>query len=219
VILSELGFGEDHPNYLALQISNNARQYDFLKSAIETALAVQRPFLSSSLIKALNFHAIACLHPTAGEYRLCQVEVGSHVPIDYWRVATQMEDFVNGANYNWKEVDAVRLAAWALWRLNYIHPFINGNGRTARAICYFIVCAKSGGWLPGAPILPELLVQHRTRYCNALAAVDASIQSPTGFDLTPIHSMVEELLSVQLNINGQSAPPPPPALPPPPATP
>jgi Fic family protein len=128
-----------------------------------------------------------------------------------------MEDFVNGANFKWNELDAVSLAAWALWRLNYIHPFVNGNGRTARAVCYFVVCVKSGGLLSGYPILPELLVQHRKRYCDALAAVDASLS--TSFDITPIHSLVAELLAVQLNVNtGQDAPPPP-ALPPPPPPP
>jgi prophage maintenance system killer protein len=216
VILSELGFGEDHASYRSLQISNNGRQYDFLNSAIETALAIKRPFLSSSLIKALNFHAIACLHPTAGEYRQCSVEVGKHKPVDHWRVATQMEDFVNGANYNWKEVDPVNLAAWTLWRLNYIHPFINGNGRTARAVCYFVLCVKAGGLLPGYPILPELLVRERPRYCAALAAVDDSMKAT--FDLTPIHSMVAELLVEQLQVNtatNQNAP----ALPPPDANP
>lgn len=215
MILSELGFGEDHPSYRSLQISNNARQYDFLNSAIEMALEIQRPFLSSSLIKALNYHAIACLHPTAGDYRQCAVVVGKHSPIDHWRVATQMEDFVNGVNFSWKELDPVYLTAWTLWRLNYIHPFINGNGRTARAICYFVLCCKAGGLLPGVPILPELIVRERARYCVALEAVDASaINGP--FDLSPLQSLVAELISEQLNVNGQPTAAPPAALPSPP---
>lgn len=213
MILSELGFGEDHASYRSLQISNNGRQYDFLNSAIEMALEIQRPFLSSSLIKALNFHAIACLHPTAGEYRQCAVKVGKHAPIDHWRVATQMEDFINGANYHWKELDPVALAAWTLWRLNYIHPFINGNGRTARAVCYFVLCVKAGGLLPGSEILPELLVRERKRYCDALAEVDESMK--TTFNLAPVHSLVSELLAEQLGVKTPAPTPAPPlALPP-----
>jgi Fic family protein len=216
VILSELGFAEDHPSYRSLQISNNGRQYDFLASAIETALEIQRPFLSSSLIKAFNYHAIACLHPTAGEYRQCAVIVGNHNPIDHWRVATQMEDFVNAINFYWKELDAVALAAWSLWRLNHIHPFINGNGRTARAVCYFIICSKSGGLLTGNPILPELLVRERVKYCAALEQVDKTLQA-NQFDITPVQSLVAELLVEQLQLkNGSNqGPPPVPSLPPP----
>ena len=210
MILSELVNGEDHPVYRSLQISNNARQYDFLNSAVETAIAIRRPFLSAVLIKALNFQAIACLHPTAGEYRQCPVEVGSHKPIPHWRVPGQMEDFVNTTNYSWKEIDPVSLAAWTLWRLNYIHPFINGNGRTARAVCYFVLCVKAGGLLPGYPILPELLVRERDRYCAALAAVDESLK--TTFDITPVHALVAELIAEQLKDVASS-----PALPAPPA--
>jgi hypothetical protein len=65
------------------------------------------------------------------------------------------------------------LAWMALWRLNYI-PFINGNGRTARAASYFVLCCKAGGWLPGNPILPELLRQNRPAYVAALQKADAS---------------------------------------------
>jgi Fic family protein len=130
-----------------------------------------------------------------------------------------MEDFINGANYHWKQIDPVSLAAWTLWRLNYIHPFINGNGRTARAVCYFVLCVKAGGLLPGSEILPELLVRERTRYCEALAAVDESMK--TTFSIVPVHSLVAELLAEQLGLSKAPAPTPTPqlTLPPPPADP
>jgi hypothetical protein len=35
------------------------------------------------------------------------------------------------------QVVPTELAAYGLWRLNWIHPFVEGNGRTARAVCYF----------------------------------------------------------------------------------
>jgi hypothetical protein len=149
------------------------------------------------LLKAFNFHAIACLHTNAGEYRPCGVTVGSHQPVDDWRVPAHMEDFINYVNFHWATTDAVTLAAFTLWQLNYIHPFINGNGRTSRAACYFVLCAKSGGPLTGKTILPELLVRERPRCVQALADVDASLKSGA-FDLTPVHSLVSELLKEQL---------------------
>jgi fido (protein-threonine AMPylation protein) len=33
----------------------------------------------------------------------------------------------------------VHLAAYALWRLGWIHPFHDGNGRTARALAYAVL--------------------------------------------------------------------------------
>jgi hypothetical protein len=197
VILHELLGTESHPQYRALEIANGGRLYDFLNSAITVSIAVQRGYLSSALLKAFNFHAIACLHTNAGEYRPCGVTVGTHIPIDHWRVNAHMEDFINYVNFNWGAIDAVTLAAYALWQLNYIHPFINGNGRTSRAACYFVLCVKSGGPLTGKTILPELLVRERARYCKALADVDASLMNGA-FDLSPVHGLVSELLQEQL---------------------
>ena len=76
MILYELTSSEDHPVYQGLQVENGGRQYGFLLSAVSASLAIGKPFLSQTLIKALNFHAIACLHTNAGEYRPCQVVVG-----------------------------------------------------------------------------------------------------------------------------------------------
>ena len=56
-----------------------------------------------------------------------------------------MDDFVNTVNRAWEKADELTLGAYVLWRLNHIHPFINGNGRTARAASYFVICLKLGG--------------------------------------------------------------------------
>lgn len=108
-----------------------------------------------------------------------------------------MDDFVNMVNRIWETTDAVVLAAYVLWRLNYIHPFINGNGRTARATCYFVLCVKLGNLLPGTKILPELLKENRAAYVAALRHVDASV-GPGGPDLTPLHALLSDLLDQQL---------------------
>lgn len=143
MIIFELTGREDHPVYQQLQISNGNRQYDFLFSIVEASLAMGRPFLSQHIVKAFNFQAITCLHINPGEYRPCPVTVGAHTPPDCYRVPALMDDFVNMVNRNWDRIDPVVLATFVLWRLNNIHPFINGNGRTARAACYYVLCLKA----------------------------------------------------------------------------
>jgi Fic family protein len=170
VILYELTGSEEHPAYIELEISNGNRHYDFLRSIIFASLSLRRPFLSQQTIKALNYHAIASLHAYAGEYRPCPVIVGEYRAPEHYRVPALMEDFVNMVNSNWYHDDPVALAAFVLWKLNFIHPFINGNGRTARACAYFVLCVRSGGWLDGEPILPELLRIRRDDYIQALKA-------------------------------------------------
>ena len=53
---------EQDPIYQDLSIDNLQRQYDFLRSIINAAVALQRPMVSTAIISALNAHAISCLH-------------------------------------------------------------------------------------------------------------------------------------------------------------
>ncbi|MBA4274915.1 MAG: cell filamentation protein Fic [Alphaproteobacteria bacterium] len=188
---------EDHRAYQNLSISNLNRQYDFLRSVVLAAFEVEKPFLSQVVIKALNFQAITCLHTNAGEYRPCEVTVGAYNPPEHFRVQALMDDFVNVVNRNWDSTDPVSLAAYVLWRLNWIHPFINGNGRTARVTCYYVLCLAVGGWLPGTIILPELIRQNRAEYVVALQAVDRSYDVGA-LDLAPLHTLLQRLIQEQL---------------------
>lgn len=197
MILFELVGNEKHPVYQDMEISNGARQYDFLRSIVQAAIDVGRPFLSSQVVKSLNYHAIACLHTNAGEYRPCQVVVGDHTPPAHFRVDALMDDFINQVNRNWESTDPVVLSAYVLWRMNYIHPFINGNGRSARAACYFVLCVTNGGWLPGKTILPELIKRERAAYVNALTKVDESFHAGN-FSLEPLHQLLVQLISEQI---------------------
>lgn len=194
MILYEIvGETEDSPIYRAMAADNGGRLHRFLESTVEASLATGRLHLSQTVIKAFNHHAIACLHSHAGEYRPCDVTAGDYQPPRHYRVPALMDDFVDDVNRNWEGVAPVDLAAYVLWRLNHIHPFINGNGRTARAACYFVLCLKSEGWLAGDPdILPVLLERHRDAYVEALRLADG------GDDLAALRGLIRELLQAQL---------------------
>ena len=193
------GGTESHPVYQTVVEANGHRHYHFLFSMIRAALEIQRPVISQAIIKAIHFHATAGLHYTAGAYRPCEVDVRNakgeivYRPPQHHRVQALMDDFVNMVNWRWQSTDSVELAAYALWRINHIHPFINGNGRTARAVCYFVLCVKSGGLLPGKEILPELLRRNgtRNRYRSALRKAD-------GEKLELLIELIRELLAAQI---------------------
>jgi len=212
MILYEILGSEDNAVYKDLEISNGIRHYDFLRSIVLASLSAQKPFLSSQVLKALNFHAIACLHSHAGEYRPCEVAVfgkdtdGNQVKTYdapyFFRVPALMEDLVNDVNRTWENSsNPIIIASYVLWRLNAIHPFINGNGRTARAACYFVLCVAFGKWLPGKTILPELIRDSHDEYVSNLRLVDQS-ERENKLDLTPLHQFISKLLEQQI----QSAP-------------
>lgn len=197
MIIFEITGSEQHPVYQTLEIANGGRQYDFLRSLVDASLAVDRPFLSTHIIKALNFQAITCLHTSAGEFRPCAVTVGPYIPPEPYRVQDLVEDFVNTVNRRWESFDPLVLAAYVLWRLNHIHPFINGNGRTARAACYFVLCVAAGRWLPGTTILPELIRRDRADYVLALQEAGKAAAAGS-LDLTALHQFLQKLLAEQL---------------------
>lgn len=200
MILYELTGTEDDEIYRTLEYFNTDRQLHFLESMVSVALRTQRPFLSQALIKALNYHAIACLHVNAGEYRPCEVKVGGYEPPAHYRVQALMDDFVNLVNRYWENEDPILLSAFVLWQLNVIHPFINGNGRTARACCYFVLCVKSGGWISGKTILPQLLQQHREEYVSSLQYADnaAKLKMSNQEALGPLCELIRKLLNIQI---------------------
>lgn len=69
---------------------------------------------------------------------------------------------------------ALDAAAYALWRLNWVHPFAGGNGRTARAVCHLVLCIDFGSAIPGTPSVPTIIHRQRDRYIGALRAADAA---------------------------------------------
>ena len=202
MILYDTSGSEADPNYQSLAISNGERQFSFLQSIIGSAVSTNHTFLSQSILKALNFHAIACLHTNAGEYRPCPVHVKDDAgavtfsPVDHYRVDSLMDNFINYTNSIWHQTDPIVLAAFVLWRLCNIHPFINGNGRSARAASYYVVCVKAGGLLPGTTFLPSLLKQSPD-YVPALRAVDASATAGLT-DVSPVQKLIADLLAKQV---------------------
>jgi len=199
MIVYELLQTERHKAYQELSIDNLERQYDFLRSIINTAVQLKKPMISTGIIKALNYHAIACLHVNAGEYRPCEVKVGGYDPPAYYRVPELMNIFVNEVNRIWQTTDAVLLSTFVLWKLNHIHPFINGNGRTARALCYFVVCLKSGGLLKGDPILPELIRKNRDEYVRLLKQADKDFFAGDDAFLQDLYNFNNRLINEQLS--------------------
>ena len=114
--------------------------------------------------------------------------------------------FVDEVNRHWHDADPVYLAAFVLWKLNAIHPFINGNGRTARVAAYLVLCLKAEQWLPGDTLLPELIRRNRPEYVEALKAADASLEGGGSLDLTKLHGLLTRLLEEQLPTdNGEQA--------------
>lgn len=77
----------------------------------------------------------------AGEYRRVEVYITGteYVPPPPEKVPTLMYEFVGELNQQKPAVHPVLLAAYAHRRLAEIHPFVDGNGRTARLLMNLVL--------------------------------------------------------------------------------
>lgn len=84
----------------------------------------------------------------AGKYRMENVLIGGarHIPPDYLMVPVQMQRLVYEDNREWTQYHPVVRAALLHGEFVKIHPFIDGNGRTARLLLNLVL--MSNGYPP-----------------------------------------------------------------------
>lgn len=156
--------------------------------------AAGRPFkLRPYLILGLHRTAMDGITALAGTWRNGPVIIhGSrHTPPQAAQVPFLVEEMCEYVNDHWESATSVHLAAYVMWKMNWIHPFVDGNGRTARAVSYLVLCAKTGMRLPGTSTIPESIAANKTPYYRALEAADAG-------DLHPLEEYLGNLLAAQL---------------------
>lgn len=183
-----------------LEAKNQLRQYDAIRERIDAGLDPDRPFrLRPSTILQLHRVALEGITSYAGTYRPSGIEIGGskHKPPGAHLVPEHVEALCEYVNQKWEEATAIHLAAYALWRMNWIHPFVDGNGRTSRAVSYLVLCIRLDCRLPGVTTIPELIAADKTPYYRALEAADQSV-SGDSFDLSELEHLLAELLAQQL---------------------
>jgi fido (protein-threonine AMPylation protein) len=194
---------KDNPAlYARIQEQNLLRQYDLLSNCVEIGMEKGIEAFDKYTLWALNYAAVANIAQFGGRFRQEPIYVGNHVPPHFEKVPDLMDRFFSMIHENWTIVDhPTELAGYALWRLNWIHPFVEGNGRTARAACYYLICLKYGQLLPGRKIVPERIRENRDPYVAALRAADRAWDEGT-LDVSEIAKYLEVLLIGQLTEKG-----------------
>ena len=190
----------DNPVLFAkVQAQNLLRQYDLLTNCIEIGLEKGIESFDKYTLWALNYAAVANIAQFGGRYREEPIYVGNHRPPHYREVPDHMDRLISLIHENWTVIDhPTTLPAYALWRLNWIHPFVEGNGRTARAACYYLMCMRQGRLLGGRRIVPERIRENRQPYYEALKAADVAWESGD-FDVSKLADYLAGLLKDQIS--------------------
>lgn len=189
------------PEEIARRESENAiAQFDRVLDLIDAVVRDGRPFrLRTSIILDLHRIALEGLSPYAGNFRPGNVEIGQskHAPPPAHLVAGLIEEMCDYVVDNFEEGVALHLCAYVMWRLNWIHPFTDGNGRTSRALAYYVLCAKIGYLLPGHQTVPEQIAANKAPYYEALEAADAALEEGN-LDLAVLEELLDSQLATQL---------------------
>lgn len=184
------------------EVANGIRQFNLALEVVRTHVHDEsRPFkLRSSLILQLNGVALEGIHLFAGTYRNASVAISGskHTPVEHFRVAEEVEFLCDYVNENWRAKSAVHLAAYILWRLNWIHPFADGNGRTSRMTSYVVLNIKLDSVLPGAPTIPDQITDDKSPYYDALEKADEAWRDKNEIDVSALEQMLSAMLAQQL---------------------
>jgi Fic family protein len=124
-----------------LEAANTAAALDFVKSQIKRK---PNELEEKDVLKIHEIILSGISKENAGLYRRVPVRIsGSAVVLpNPKKVQNLMDEFFSWLKKETKKLHAVELAAEAHYRLVTIHPFVDGNGRTARLLMNMILMMK-----------------------------------------------------------------------------
>lgn len=189
------------PDEKALAESRNGlRQIDEVVNIVEHYIQEKRPFkLRVSTLLHLHRFALEGISAYAGVFRPAGIVIGNskHQPVGAFMVPEKVEELCDYVNDNWHVASPIHLAAYVLWRLNWVHPFTDGNGRTARAASYLVLCLRLGYPLYSPLSVPAQIAQNKRAYYDALESADrADVEGR--LDLSELETLLDTLLARQL---------------------
>ncbi len=169
-----------------LEAINHAKAVEFIKTLAKQKKGHQ--FITEEDIKAIHKFILTGINDEwAGKYRQTEVFIrgaGVDFPLPH-KVPYHMTEFVQWLEAQ-QDKHPVKVAADAHFKLVTIHPFVDGNGRTARLLMNLVLTIND---YPMAIIRNE----DRTEYLEAVNA------GQTKDDLKAFYSLIEEAEERSLN--------------------
>jgi Fic family protein len=114
-----------------------------------------------------------------------------HIPPSFEELDELMKQFCDFFNNNPKDnfIHPIVKASILHFLIGYIHPFVDGNGRTARALFYWFLL-KNGYWLTEYLSISRVILRTKTQYEKAYIYTEIDEMDVTYF----IHYQVKVLI-------------------------
>lgn len=165
-----------------LEIINLSSALDFVEELVKEA----QP-LTERLIKQIHtiiYDKLAYDTKDIGSYRKIPVHISGSgfVPTEPWLIPIEMEKLIKWSETNKDKLHPIEYAARLHEKFVTIHPFVDGNGRTARLLMNFALTSK--GY---PPIVVKADPESRYKYNKSLE--EAQIAG----NLEPFISLINDL--------------------------
>lgn len=153
------------------EIYNLMKAIEFLEESEQRQLAVTEEWIKKLHAVILVTHG---RRPRLSEYRMYQNKVGDrnqsgfYLPPEYTDVPVLMEDLIAWINApEQHKISAPIKAGIVMWQFLTIHPYMDGNGRTARMVATYIL-RRSGYGLKGLFVLENFYDRNLNEYYKML---------------------------------------------------
>ncbi|XP_028314161.1 protein adenylyltransferase FICD [Gouania willdenowi] len=125
----------------SLQEQNEAIGVDVAMKYINTTLLSRSGEISVNDILEIHRRVLGYVDPVeGGRFRTNQVFVGHHIPPHPQDLQRHMQELVQWLNAEETlQLHPVEYAALAHYKLVYVHPFVDGNGRTSRLLMNLVL--------------------------------------------------------------------------------
>ena len=173
------------------EVINHQEAINFVENLVE-----QHAVITPYLVRQIHALVLAKIdEENAGKFRTVPVRIvgSAHRPTEPWDIQEQMNKWGEGLKNLELSLDPIMVSTVAHHELVSIHPFIDGNGRTARLVMNLILM-KAG--YPPAIIAKE----NRQQYYSVLSQADRG-------NITPFINLVGRAVERNLTLYIESSTP------------
>jgi Fic family protein len=189
--------------------TNSLRLVDFTQGLIDSAIRLGAPArVTPDIIRTMNSVAMPGLIDNPGKYRdgPATITNSKHVPPAHTELDALVEEMCGQLDVERARGGEIWVAAYALWRLNWIHPFEDGNGRVARALTHFLLSVDLKlPRMPGTKSLPARILDEPRKYWRCLEAADEAFKRHRRVNVQNLQGFVEKHMQALLREGIQEA--------------
>lgn len=186
--------GKKPSNKSEQMILNNYKTIQFISEHKNEEITIEKLFEIHKLVTENTLEDENCgVFRTSNDVMVMNQITGEivHTPPSFQELNDLMKSFCAFFNENPKEnfIHPIVKASIMHFLIGYIHPFVDGNGRTARALFYWYLL-KNGYWLTEYLSISRVILKTKTQYEKAYIYTEIDEMDVTYF----IHYQVKVLI-------------------------